>query len=100
MADIVITALGPLWELDEVKAAIRVDHDDDDTLIQAYMDAAEQAMLRFCNIALIPYGQESVFKAAGFITVGAFYDNRSGEEGDGLPAAARKLIWPYRWVAI
>jgi hypothetical protein len=100
MADIVITELGPLWELAEVKAAIRVDHDDEDALIRAYMDAAEQAMLRFCNIALVPHGQEAVFKAAGFLTVGAFYDSRSVEEGDGLPAAARKLIWPYRWVAI
>lgn len=100
MADIVIETLGPLWDLDEVKAAIRVDHDDDDALIEAYMNAAEQAMLRFCNIAIIPFGQEAVFKAAGFLTVGAFYDDRSGEEGDGIPSAARKLIWPYRWVAI
>ena len=100
MANIVIATLGPLWTIEEVKAAIRIDHDDEDALVQAYMDAAEQAMLRFCNIALVPYGQEAVFKAAGFLTVAAFYDNRSGEEEDGLPSAARKLIWPYRWVAI
>lgn len=100
MADIVITELGPLWTLPEVKAAIQVDHDDDNTLIQSYMDAAEKALLRFCNLSLVPHGQEAVFKAAGFITVGAFYDLRSGEEGDGLPPAARALVWPYRWLPI
>ena len=100
MADIVITSVGPLWTLAEVKTAIHVDHADDDALIQAYMDAAEQAMLRFCNLTLVPFGQEAVFKAAGFLTVGAFYDSRGGEEGDGLPVAARRLIWPYRWLPI
>lgn len=100
MADIVITSVGPLWDISEVKLAIHVDHDDEDTVIQAYMDAAEMAMLRFCNLSLIPMGQEAVFKAAGFLTVGAFYDGRSGEEADGLPSAARRLIWPYRWLPI
>lgn len=100
MADIVITGLGPLWTLDEVKAAIHVDGDDQDAVIQAYMDAAELAMLRFCNLTLVPYGQEAVFKVAGFLTVGAFFDGRSGENADGLPADARKLIWPYRWLPV
>lgn len=100
MADIVITQLGPLWTLEEVKQAIHVDHNDDDAVIQAYMDASELALLRFCNLSLVPFGQQAVFKAAGFLTVGAFYDGRSGEEGDGLPAAARRLVWPYRWMPI
>lgn len=99
MANIVIATLGPLWTLDEVKAAIDVDSDDDDPIIQAYMDAAEKAMLRFCNLSLVPYGQEAVFKAAGFQTVAAFYDNRIGDQ-DGLPSSARALIWPYRWLPI
>lgn len=100
MANIVILTVGPLWTLSEVKSAIHVDHNDDDTLIQAYMDAAEQVMLRFCNVTLVPKGQEAVFKVAGFLTVGAFYDGRSGENADGLPVDARKLIWPYRWLPI
>lgn len=101
MADIVITEVGPLWTLDEVKSAIDVDVEsaDDDTLIEAYMAAAEKAMLRFCNLSLVPFGQEAVFKAAGFQTVAAFYDNRVGDQ-DGLPSSARALIWPYRWLPI
>jgi hypothetical protein len=101
MADIVIATLGPLWTLDEVKGAIDVEleNTDDDAMIQAYMDAAEKAMLRFCNLSLVPYGQEAVFKAAGFQTVAAFYDNRIGDQ-DGLPSSARALIWPYRWLPI
>lgn len=101
MADIVIKSLGPLWELEEVKLHLRVDDDDEDDLIKAYMAAAEKALLRFCNLSLVPYGQEAVFKAAGLITVSAFYDNRlmAGSE-DGIPTAARALVWPYRWLPI
>ncbi|WP_332717350.1 head-tail connector protein [Pelagibacterium mangrovi] len=101
MADIVITQLGPLWTLADVKEHLRVEGDDEDGLIAAYMDAAERALLRFCNLTLVPYQQEAVFKAAGFITVSAFYDNRLMNEGeDGIPAAARALVWPYRWLPI
>lgn len=100
MADIVITEVGPLWTIDEVKTAIHVDHDDDDAVIQSYMDAAEKALLRFCNLTLVPLGQEAVFKVAGFLVVGAFYDDRSAETEDGIPTGARRLVYPYRWLPI
>lgn len=102
MADIVITAVGPLWDLDEVKLHLHVDSDDEDDLIGAYMEAAEQAMLRFCNVTLVPKGQEAVFKVAGLQTVSSFYDNRTGQDSDntGLPQQARALIWPYRWIPV
>jgi hypothetical protein len=99
MADLVITEVGPLWTIEEVKTHLHVDSADEDALIQAYMDATEKALLRFCNLSLVPYGQEAVFKAAGFLTVAAFYDNRVGDE-DGIPSSARALIWPYRWLPI
>ena len=99
MADIVITAVGPLWTIDEVKAHLHVDSNDEDALIQAYMDASERAMLQHCNLTLVPLGQEAVFKAAGFLTVAAFYDDRLGDES-GIPSSARHLIAPYRWLTI
>ena len=94
MADIVILEIGPLWDIDEVKAHLRVESDDEDDLISAYMEAAEQAMLRFCNLALVPLGRQAVFKQAGFLTVTSFYETRGG--GEDIPVAARNLIWPYR----
>lgn len=99
MANIVITQLGPLWTIDEVKAHLHADSNDEDALIQAYMDATEKALLRHCNLTLVPYGQEAVFKAAGFLTVASFYDNRVGDES-GIPSSAQNLIGPYRWLPV
>ncbi len=96
MADIVIKTLGPLWTLDEVKTDLNVEDEASDTLISAYMEAAERAMLRFCNISLVPYGEEAVFKVAGFFLVRSFYDERQEDPADDVPAPVRKLLWPYR----
>jgi hypothetical protein len=100
MADIVITEVGPLWTLAEVKTHLHVDDNDQDVLIAAYMEAAEKAMLRFCNLSLVPFGQEAVFKIAGLQTVAAFFEDREGDDQTGMPRSARSLIWPYRWLPI
>lgn len=98
MADIVITQVGPLWTLDEVKAHLSVDSDDQDDLITAYMDAAEQQILQYCNISLVPYGKQATFKVAGLMVVAAMYDNRAGEIS--FPASAANLINPFRWLRV
>lgn len=98
MGNIVITELGPLYTLAEVKAHLRVDATDDDATIEAYMEAAEKAVLQYCNVSLVPYGAESVFKVAALMIVSDFYENRSG--GEGVPKAAQFLINPYRWMRI
>lgn len=96
MADIVIKTLGPLWTLADVKLDLNVEDDGDDTLISAYMEAAERAMLRFCNLTLVPFGEEAVFKVAGFLIVRSFHDERQETPGSDIPGTARKLLWPYR----
>jgi uncharacterized phage protein (predicted DNA packaging) len=98
MGNVVITAVGPLYTLAEVKQHLTVDFSDDDTIIQSYMDAAEAAVLQYCNISLVPQGKESIFKIAAMIAVTDLYENRGGKEG--LPAASRLLIDPYRWLRV
>lgn len=100
MGNVVIATLGPLYSIVEVKEHLRVEGDDDDTLIEAMMDAAEQQVLQYCNISLIPYGKEATFKVAALMTISAMYDNRSGSADATLPGAAKTLINPYRWLRV
>lgn len=100
MGNVVIATLGPLYTLAEVKEHLRVDGDDDDTLIEAMMDAAEQQVLQYCNISLVPYGKEATFKVAALMAITAMYDNRAGEGEVSLPASSRNLINPYRWLRV
>jgi len=98
MANVVIASLGPLWTLEEVKEHLHVDSDDEDDLIAAYMDAAEQQVLQYCNISLVPYGKEATFKVAALMLVSTMYDNRAGEIS--LPPSTINLINPYRWLRV
>lgn len=98
MADVVILTTGPLYTLEEVKQHLRVDTSDDDAIIQAYMDAAEIAVLQHCNLPIVPVGKEAAFKVAALMYVQALYDE--GWTTASLPLAARLLIDPYRWIRI
>jgi uncharacterized phage protein (predicted DNA packaging) len=98
MGNVVVLTTGPLYTLDEVKEHLRVETSDDDATIQAYMDAAESAVLQYCNLALVPSGKESVFKVAAMMYVAAMYENRIGD--DDLPRSARLLLDPYRWLRV
>lgn len=98
MANVVITQLGPLYTLEQVKAHLRVDGSDDDATIQAYMDAAEKTALQYCNIAFVPSDAASAFKVAAMMIVSDLFENRSG--GEGVPKAAQMLINPYRWLRV
>jgi uncharacterized phage protein (predicted DNA packaging) len=100
MGNVVIATLGPLYSIDEVKLHLRVESDDDDELIEAMMDAAEQQVLQYCNISLVPYGKEATFKVAALMAISAMYDNRSGSAEAILPASAKTLINPYRWLRV
>jgi hypothetical protein len=99
MANVVITQLGPLYTLEEVKAYLHVEHGDDDELIQTLMDAAERQLLQYCNISIVPVGAEAVFKAAALMTVAGDYDLRGAASGV-IPLGAREKINPYRWLRV
>ncbi|QRM43989.1 head-tail connector protein [Rhizobium sp. BG4] len=98
MGNVVITELGPLYTLAEVKEHLRVDTGDDDVTIQTYMDAAESSVLQYCNLSLVPIGKEAIFKVAAMMYVAALYENRAGLEG--LPRSSQLLIDPYRWLRV
>lgn len=99
MANVVITQLGPLYTLDEVKAYLRVEHGDDDALIQTLMDAAERQVLQYCNISIVPPGAEAAFKTAAMMVVAGDYDLRGSVSGV-IPLGAREKIDPYRWLRV
>lgn len=98
MGNVVILGLGPLYSLEEVKEHLRVETEDDDDSIEAYMEASETAVLQYCNLTIVPPGKEAVFKIAAMMHVAEMYNNRSGSEG--LPQAAKLLINPYRWLRV
>lgn len=98
MANVVVLTTGPLYTLAEVKEHLRVDGSDDDATIEAYMDAAQESVLQYCNLALVPAGKENTFKVAALMYVAAMYENRTGL--DGLPKSAQLLVNPYRWLRV
>ncbi|RYE43614.1 MAG: phage gp6-like head-tail connector protein [Hyphomicrobiales bacterium] len=104
MANVVIASLGPLYTLEEVKAHLHVDSADDDVSIQNYMNAAEQAVLQYCNASLVPYGKEATFKQAALLLVGHYYANReavvTGTIATALPFSVSALLDPHRWLRV
>lgn len=108
MLNVVVTETGPLFSLNEAKQHLRVDHDDDDSLIGAYADAAVSHVLQYCNISTVPAGDGpvSAFKAAALLMLGDLYSYReTGQVGSvsspiQVSAAARALIDPYRWLRV
>ncbi|WP_336801472.1 head-tail connector protein [Kaistia sp. MMO-174] len=97
MINAVVVQLGPLFTLAEVKEHLRVDSDDEDAVIEGYMDAAVMALLAHCNAAFVPPGKEAIFKVAGLQTVAFMYEPEGREgRGEGLPPSAQRLINPFR----
>jgi uncharacterized phage protein (predicted DNA packaging) len=99
MANVVITQLGPLYTLAEVKTYLHVDHGDDDGLIQTLMDSAEKQVLQYCNVSIVPPGAEAAFKEAAMMVVASGYDLR-GSAATAIPLGARDKIDPYRWLRV
>lgn len=101
--------------LNQVKADLRVIHDQDDTLIQILIDASEDEALRFMNrseMPTLPYDlpEESSTEdipstedpvvpsvyAAIFLLVKAKYDGMNADEIEGLRKCAETILQPYR----
>lgn len=103
-------------DLPIVKAHLRVDHDDEDALIQGYTDAAFSAFETWTNRTLIAEGQplpDPVGNALGLtkaiqqgalLLIGHWYSSREsvviGTITAELPMATNALWKPHRWVNV
>ena len=103
MLNVVVLTVGPLFDLAEAKQHLRVDHDDDDTLIEGYADAAVLSCLDFCDRKLVPQGAEPVFKAAALLQMAGLYNSResiiTGTTVQ-LNPAVENLLRPYRIIRV
>ncbi len=103
-------------DLTVVKAHLRVDHDDEDALIQGYTDAAFSAFETWTNRSLIAEGEPlpdpvgsalSLTKAirqGALLLIGHWYSSREsvvvGAITTELPMATNALWKPHRWVNV
>lgn len=100
MLNVVVTETGPLFTLEEAKEHLRVDDDEQDTLITTYANAAVAKVLQYCNLGLVPDGEvpEVAFKAAALLVLGDFYENREPRIEAGTTVYS--LINPYRQLRV
>jgi uncharacterized phage protein (predicted DNA packaging) len=88
--------VGNVVGLGETKLHLRVTQDDEDALIQTYIEAAEEYISQFLNTQNFP--DNSAIKAACLLTVSDLYENRegAGEKDIKENPAVMRLLYPYR----
>lgn len=99
----VVLTTGPLLSLDDAKAHLRIDGNDEDELIQLYTDAAVQACLTYCDLRLVPIGAEPSFKAAALLNLGDLYGSREAVvagQSYGVNPTGENLLRPFRTIRI
>ena len=82
--------------LSEAKEHLRVDQNNEDTLIQIYINAADEYIANYLNSASYP--KNNAIKAAALLVVGGLYENREqyGEAEIKENPAVKNLLYPYR----
>lgn len=82
--------------LSEAKEHLRVDHSIEDTLIQLYIDTAEEYIENYLNAPSLPYNNS--LRAAALLTVSDLYENRqgAGEKDVKENPAVMRLMQPFR----
>ncbi len=86
----------------QAKQHLRVDIDDDDTLIQHYIDAATAAALDYLNLAAMPVPTPAPVTAAILLAVGDLYEHREGKTDSRLidNLTYLRLLNPYRAMGV
>lgn len=89
--------------LEKFKKHLRVDYDDEDEIIQAYLDASRAWALTYVRRTIVPTGAEFEFDAAIMLHAASMYENResdiTGTIHTEIPTATR-LINPYRLMSV
>lgn len=105
-----------LIDLDVAKAHLRIDHGDEDTLIQLYIDAAQEQIESHLQLRVqdmpadpaepVPDGfvrVNAALQAAALLTIAHLYEHRESVT-DGavveLPMGYWSLIQPYRLMGV
>ena len=93
--------------LEEAKTHLRIQHDEEDTLIVGLIQQAQTAAQDFCRVSFEPYvddaGNEAdvpgPVKLAVLLMVGYFYEHREAEDGASYRTMRRAfttLLYPHR----
>ena len=93
--------------LEEAKAHLRVQHDEENQLIEGLIQQAQTAAEDFCRVSFEPFLNSDgaaietpgPVKLAILLMVGYFYENREAEDGTGFRTMRRAfltLLYPYR----
>lgn len=103
MINAIVLTTGPLLTLDEAKSHLRIDGDDEDTIVEVYADAAVLSCLKTTSRLLVPQGAEAVFKAAALLMLGDLYANREGViagQSFSVSPTVERLLWPYQMIRV
>lgn len=90
-----------LVNIEDLKAHLRIDHNDDDVVLQTYLVAAERHTLDYCEVATVPNreGAGYVFRAAILLIAADLYEQREFA-GTGTASfehpTLRRLLDPYK----
>ena len=84
--------------LNETKMHLRVDHSDEDTLINSLMQAATAAACDYLNVETLGLDAPAPVKSAALLLVGDLYANREAQADRQLyrNATYQALLNPYR----
>jgi uncharacterized phage protein (predicted DNA packaging) len=89
------------FDLNIVKAHLRIDHDLEDNLIGSYMTAAQDFAESFLGCKLTDFETLPGTVLAGLLLHTAIlYESREGEFIEKNLRAVRLLYWPHRKVSV
>jgi len=85
--------------LDELKRHLRVDLDEEDTLLESLLHMTHETALDFCKVSAFPDPIPEPVRLAILLMASHFFTHRENGNGDAYDAMLRAfqgLLWPYR----
>lgn len=82
--------------LEEMKNYLRVDYDDDDTLIESFIDMSEQICADIARLPVEDLTMQKTSKIAVLYAVAYLYENRENADFNELKLSLRALLSDVR----